>query len=226
MRTPVERKEAARNWQQKHAGLGQRSKTFAFRNDDQDKIIPNRGPRGRGRLSAFFSFPRTEAVKIVVNDTPVDFTVMPVILDTNVVVAGLFSLRTGSASRQLMEWALADGGKIVPCVTSAIVYEYKRILEKFGDDRLEQFYRLLSRSIEIPILPDIESPPVEADPFDTPFVQALVLTMRGLEGNQRPPSRLVTWDIHLLNMVNEEDSAELLNGRIVTPRDILRELRR
>lgn len=241
-RSSAERKEAARQFLKDHVGSGQRTKTRAFYDDDPDEIIPNRGPRGprgRKRLSALYkpvtpsirtpsisSFPRHEAAKIVVDDIASDSTGMPVILDTSVVVEGLFSLQTGSPSRRLMELALADGEEIVPYVTSAIVYEYKRVLEMFGDDRLEHLYRLLFKSIVIPVLSDIEIPPVEADPFDTPFVQALVLAMRGLKGNQQPLSRLVTKDHHLLNMVKATDSVQSLNGRIVTPAQVLWELHR
>ena len=255
MRTAAERKETARQFLKEYANTGPKTKARAFRNDDQAKIIPQHGPRGRGRLgapnppvsksiqmsSAFSTYladsvfsrlfedkntPKDETAKIVVNDIAADSTGMPVILDTSVVVAGLFSLRTGSPSRRLMELALADGEEIVPCVTNAIVYEYRRVLEMFGDDRLEQLYRLLFRSIVIPVLPDIEIPQVEADHSDTPFVQALVLTMRELKGTQRPLSRLATNDHNLLNMSTAEDSTKLLHGRIVTPGDILRELHR
>lgn len=241
------KKKKAREFQEERAGSGPKR---AFRDDNQDKIIPEHGRRGRGRLlafnrsispdvrrtssgfsadlakSAFSSFPRDETAGVVVNDITVDFTGMPVILDTNVVVAGLFSLWTGSPSRRLMELALADGEEIVPCVTTAIVYEYKRILEMFGDDHLENLYRLLFRSIVIPLLPDIETLPVRADYSDTPFVQALLLTMSGSAGNQRPLSRLATNDHHLLDMVKGGDLAELLFGRIITPGDLLRELKR
>lgn len=250
MRTPAERLAIARQFQQEHAGSSRRTKALAFRDDDQKEIISEHGRRGRGRLlafnrfispnvrrtssgfstdlakSAFSSFPRDKTVGVVVNDITADSTGMPVILDTNVVVQGLFSLQTGSPSRRLIELALADGEEIVPCVTNAIVYEYKRILEMFGDDRLENLYRLLLRSIVIPVFPDIEIPPVKADHSDTPFVQALLLTMRGSVGNQRPPSELVTWDRHLLKMTAAEDLPELLRNRIVTPVEILRQLRR
>ncbi len=228
MRTAEQKIQAVIKFREDHANTGRRPKALAFRDDDQVAVIPRHGPRGRGRLAAAFSahLAKRALPGFFLQDEAAGSTGMPVILDTNVVVGGLFSLRTGSPSRRLMELALADGGEIVPCVTNAIIYEYRRALEMFGDDRLEQLYRLLSKSIVIPILPDIEVPPVKADPADTPFVQALILTMKGLEGNQRPPSRLVTKDYHLINMAIATNSAEWLRGRIVTPRDVLRELHR
>lgn len=249
MRTSAERKETARQFLKEHANTGPKTKARVLRNDDQDKIIPQRDRKGWGRLPAFSkpifpdirmssgfsadltksvfpSFPRNQAANDAVSDITADYIGIPVILDTNVVVEGLFSLRIGSPSKQLMELALADSEEIVPCVTTAIIYEYKRILEKFGDDRLEHLYRLLFRAIEIPVLPDIEIPQVETDPSDTPFVEALVLTMRGLTDGGRPAPKLVTWDHHLLNMATAEDLPESLRGRIVTPADLLRELKR
>ena len=236
MKTSAERKEADIKWREKHAGSGPSKKAWDFRDDDQDKIIPEHGRKGRGRLGAAFSahlaktafpsFYQDDAAKIVVNDITADSTGMSVILDTSVVVESLLSPRADSPSRRLMELALADSEEIVPYVTNTIVYEYRRVLGMFGDYGLEQLYRLLFRSIVIPVLPDIEIPPVEADHSDTPFVEALVLAMRGSVGNQRSPSRLATNDHHLLKMSTAEDSTKLLHGRIVTPRQILQELHR
>lgn len=248
MRTAEQKRTIAREFQNKHANTGQKTKAWAFYDDNPDEIMPRHGPRGRGRipapsravslnirassvLSAHLAINASAALfwgraeKIVGNDITVNPAALPVVLDTSVVVEGLFpSPNNGWASKRLMELVL-EAGEVAPGVTWAIIDEYQSVLRKFGDNNLNQLCRLLSRSALIPILPAIEVPQVETDPSDTPFVEALVLTMCGAE-NQRPPSRLVTRDHHLLDMVKAPDSAELLSGRIITPSHFLRELNR
>lgn len=119
-----------------------------------------------------------------------------------------------------------DADEVAPLVTWPIIGEYQSIFFKYGDYSLNRLCYLLSRSRLIPSLSAVEVPEVNEDPTDTPFIEALAQSMCGLTVDQRPPSILVSWDNHLLNMVNEEDSAELLRGRIMTPKDLLRELKR
>lgn len=245
----AERKAAAAVWQKDHFGSSPRTNALTFRNDDQGEKIPQHGRRGKGRISpsekpAYLAVKTStsfsarlvtgssvalfwkKAEEIVGHDTTDNPNALPVVLDTSVVVAGFFpSPDNGTASKRLMELVL-DAGEVAPWVTWAIIDEYQSVFLKYGDDYLNRLCRLLSKSELIPPLPTIEVPEVDEDPSDTPFIKALVLTMRGLAWDQRPPSRLVTRDHHLLDMIEKKDSAELLYGRIVTPGDILRELRR
>jgi len=170
MKTPAERKEIARQFLKEHANTGQRIKTRAFYDDDPDKIIPHRGPRGKGRLftpdqsvsrqiqtsstfsthlakSASTSLFWERAVAIIGKNVTTNSNALPVVLDTNVVAAGLFPSRdNGIASKQLMDLVL-EYDAIAPSVTWAIVGEYQDILRKLGDNHLYQLCRFLSRSV-------------------------------------------------------------------------------
>lgn len=249
MRTAEQKKqikEAARNWQQEHAGSGPKR---AFRDDNQDKIIPQHGQRGRGRTSylpppvyrtvktssafsaslargASVSSFWKRAEEIVGRDATDNPTAQPLVLDTNVVISGLFTFQDDNrVSKRLMALAL-DADEVAPLVTWPIIGEYQSIFFKYGDYSLNRLCYLLSRSRLIPSLSAVEVPEVNEDPTDTPFIEALAQSMRGLTVDQRPPSELVTWDRHLLNMIAAEELDESLRNRIVTPVEILRQLRR
>lgn len=245
----VERKAAAIAWQKEHLRPSRRANAFASRNDNQNKIIPEHGRRGRGRVSPLQP-PAYQTVKtssafsanlargasvspfwkraeeIVGRDATDNPTAQPVVLDTNVVVSGLFTFQEDNkVSKRLMALAL-DADEVAPLVTWPIIGEYQSIFFKYGDYSLSRLCHLLSRSRLIPSLSTVEVPEVNEDPADTPFIEALVQSMRGLTVDQRPPSELVTWDRHLLKMTAAEDLPELLRNRIVTPIEILWQLRR
>lgn len=245
----AERKAAAAVWQKDCSGSNPRTNAFTFRDDDQDKIIPQHGRRGKGRISpsdkpvryaiktsSAFSARLARgasvtpfwkrAEEIVGRDATDNPTAQPVVLDTNVVVSGLFTSQDDNrVSKRLMALAL-DADEVAPLVTWPIIGEYQSIFFKYGDYSLNRLCYLLSRSRLIPSLPAVEVPEVNEDPADTPFIEALVQSMRGLTVDQRPPSELVTWDRHLLKMTAAEDLPELLRNRIVTPIEILWQLRR
>lgn len=248
MRTSAERKEAARAWQSEHSGSSPRANAFAFRDDDQDKIIPQPGRRGRGRTLQLDK-PAYQAVKtstafsthlaigasvalfwekagqIVGKDVSDNPDALPVVIDSNVVIAGLFEFRNKGPSQRLMEFALTTG-EVVPLVTWPIISEYQRVFLGQGDRGLNRLCQLLSSSKLVPSFPAVVVPEVPDDPSDTPFLEALAQSMRGLIDDERPAPSLVTWDHHLLNMAAVEELDDSLRGRIVTPAAFLRQLPR
>lgn len=253
MTTAVERKaarkEASLTWQKEHSKPSSRANRFKLRDDDQKKIIPEHGRRGKGRTSPSDQ-PAHHAIKtssafsarlargasvtlfwkraeqIVGENVSNNPGALRAILDTNVLVAGLLAPQNEfGASRRLMELALKDG-KVIPLVTWPIVDEYQRVCLSRDDLEFNRLCRLLSRSALISSSPAVVVPEVPDDPSDTPFLEALAQSMRGLTVDQRPPSELVTWDRHLLKMTAAEDLPELLRNRIVTPIEILWQLRR
>lgn len=252
MGTSVERKSirkaAALAWREEHRGFSPRGNAFNFRDDDQDKKIPRHGRRGKGRQlrpdkSALQAVKTSKdfstilvigasvasfwkgAEQIVGIDVPDNSGVLRAVLDTNVVFAGLLAPNNkDGASRRLMELAL-DEGKVLPLVTWPIIEEYQRVC--FGYDHDFKFLcRLLSRSELVPSSPAVVVPEVSDDSSDTPFLEALALSLRGLAADERPQTRLVTWDKHLLQMNHDKDLPEPLRGLIIDPREALWELNR
>lgn len=244
----AERKAAAAVWQKEHPGPSRRANAFAFRNDDSGKI-PQHGRRGKGRpfrldmlalkavkTSRAFSTHLAigssvaqfweKAGQIVGNDVFDNPETPRAVLDTNVIVAGLLAPNNKDrASRRLMELAL-DEGKVLPLVTWSIIEEYQRVCLGHGDRNFKLLCRLLSRSKLVPSSPAVVVPEVPDDPSDIPFLEALALSMRGLADDKQASTSLVTWDHHLLNMATVEELDNSLRSRIVTPVEILRELRR
>lgn len=253
MRTSVERKAerkaAAIAWQKKNSEPSRRANAYAFRNDDPAEKIPMHGRRGKGRplrldksalqavkTSKTFSTRLVtgasvalfwkRAEQIVGQDVSDKPGALPVVLDSNVVVAGLLASKNGyEVSRRLMELAL-NGGEVVPLVTWSIIEEYQRVCLGHGDRNFNLLCQLLSRSKLVSPSPAVVVPEVDEDPSDTPFLEALALSMRGLIDDERPAPRLVTWDHHLLDMAAVEELDASLRRRIVTPADLLRELKR
>lgn len=248
MRTSAERRAAAIAWQKEHPGPSRRANAFASRNDNQNELIPQHGRRGRGRThqldkpaylaaktsTAFSARLVTgssvalfwkRAEKIVGQDVHDNLGALHAVLDSNVVVAGLLAPKNEyGASRRLMQLAL-DDGKVVPLVTWPIIEEYQRVCLGHGDREFNLLCRLLSRSELVSPSPAVVVPEVDEDPSDTPFIEALAQSLRGLADDKLPP-RLATWDRHLLKMAGMEELDESLRGLIVTPGEILRELRR
>lgn len=223
------------------------SRLFACPNDDPDEKIPKHGPRGSGRVSLLdkpvSKMAKTSSIysRILVKDAEAgqfleesvgligkkiiaEENAQPVIFDTNVVVAGFLQPDIYCKSKRLMDLAMT-AGRIAPQVTLPIVDEYKNILRREGGE-LNQLRALLSRSVLIPDCSEVRVKPVEEDFSDTIFLAALVQSIRAGRGDQYPTTKLVTMDHHLRALVRFPPEEPFLNGNIVTPQKLLKDLRR
>lgn len=151
MRTTAETLEIARQFQKEHAGSGPKTKARAFRNDNQDKIIPQHGRRGHGRIlkenvytSPVIKTSRRFSAELAQTAYPpalgfmrqiepvigTELTAKPdavnVVLDANVVVYPLIVSPGGKNRypdrRRVLDMVL--DGELLPHVLPSIIFEY------------------------------------------------------------------------------------------------------
>ncbi|GEM_PF-6245539 len=224
MKTSAERKETARQFLEEHANTGQRIKTRAFYDDDPDKIIPRRGPRGRKTGHPEF---RREGIKyssilarllasdiekkLAFSDWRNDIGTIPagnslapfVVVDTSVLTRAIGTKQFKDCRRMI---DLVMDGKIRPCVTHSLVKEYRGVIGRgqlpddvrFDDQSYQLLDEFLAHSLALSGRPQIFPATIEADPTDDILLiaQALVQEQKG------KLCAIVSRDNHLLNLPN------------------------
>jgi predicted nucleic acid-binding protein len=230
------------------SGRSKMSRMYARPDDDQEVKIPKHGKRGLRRLpfedksasllaktSSIYSkvlIQKSEdtefwkdAGKIIGIDVIAEPDAPLVVLDTNVVVSGLPGKEKYDTAIELMDLAL-NCGSVASLITWEMVGEFQGTLKMLGDNHFLQLRKLLTRSVLISVLPDVAVPEVKADPDDTIFVEALIQAMRYSRENKKKAPYLVTIDNHLLKASRITEFDRKLRGRIITPEDLLKDLRR
>lgn len=129
-------------------------------------------------------------------DSPFPARAPRVVIDTNILVAAAY--KPGSASARVVSACLE--GRLVAVVSSAIVREYRHILEKAvrGPARAETLDRLIASAVWVE---PTETPAVvAADPSDDMlFAAAVVATARAIVSNDRPVLQLKIYkNIHVI----------------------------